>query len=114
MADERETSQDTNKNKAISLVVIFGVVAFLVSGICTGNVAWQISSVSSPNIYSPPTVWAAIQFGAFGFIPAALFIGLGWWVGKHGHKTWIDLLLLLLGVYLVFVILFSFFVVDAY
>jgi len=108
MSDEPEISEGispkNSKSKVSMLVIIFGVVAFLVSGMCTGNVASQTGGSGG---YGPSTIWEALAFGAFGFIPAALFIFLGWWVGKRGHNIWLNLLLILLALYMVVIILFS-------
>ena len=110
MSDEPEISQSnspdiaTSKSKVSTLVIIFGAVAFLVSGMCTGGVASQTGSSGG---YGPSIIWEALAFGAFGLVPAALFIFLGWWVGKRGHNGWLNLLLVLLGIYMVVIILFS-------
>lgn len=106
MADEPETLEDASisKSKVSMLIIIIGVVAFLVSGMCTGNVASQISG---SNNYGPSSIWEALAIGAFGFVPAALFIFLGWWVSKRGHNIWLNLLLILLAIYMVIVIFFS-------
>jgi len=100
------TDPNTDSHKFGKIAIIFGIVCFTLSGLCTGILAVPEYGAPRPEAGIYFMFWDIIIIGAFGFVPAAILILLGWVAKKRGSNIWLTIPIALISFWLALVLFF--------